>query len=80
MDDTAAVRAIDSNLFESWRLLASAPGVEVCDEPDMFRFASGVEHPLCNGIMRLNLGAEEARRKLAGARALQTARPAQPPG
>lgn len=67
MSGPAIVEMVDVNLFESWRILASAPGVEVYDGPDMLRFASGVNHPLCNGVMRVNLGAGEADKEIAGA-------------
>ncbi len=67
MTDHAKIEKIDTNLFESWLLLASAPGVETYDGPDMLRFASGVKHPLCNGIMRISLDAAEAARKTADA-------------
>lgn len=66
MTDSATVEVIDDNLFESWRLLASAPGVELHDGPDMLRFATGVRHPLCNGIMRVNLTAGEVEAKISG--------------
>lgn len=67
MNDTEAIEIVDANLFASWKILASAPGVRLHDGPDMLRFLSGVEHPLCNGIMRLNLEAGEARERMAGA-------------
>lgn len=67
MNDKAMVETVDTNLFESWRTLTSAYGVDVHDGPDMLRFSSGVVHPLCNGIMRINLEEDEAGPRMVNA-------------
>lgn len=49
------IAEIESNLFESWKYLGRAPGIELLDEPEMLKFVSGIAFPLINSVLRSNI-------------------------
>lgn len=49
------VRAIETCIWEGWRDLSRSSRFEVIDEPTMLRFASRINFPPFNGVMRTRL-------------------------
>jgi GNAT superfamily N-acetyltransferase len=61
----AMVEAIENNLHAACPpIFGAMPGAVLEDRPDMLRYATGLPHPLMNGVCRTRLTAENAAEKI----------------
>lgn len=60
----ALIQAIDGNCIDFFQHYGYGPGCELHDERDLAWFVTGIPHPLFNGVMRTDLSAHEANRRI----------------
>ncbi|HZO87801.1 MAG TPA: GNAT family N-acetyltransferase [Chthonomonadaceae bacterium] len=64
--EAALIRALEINLWEVFaQLIRFMPGSEVRENTEGIRFATGIPHPLANGMMRTRFAPEAAEEKIA---------------
>jgi ribosomal protein S18 acetylase RimI-like enzyme len=60
----ALVRAIEANLWELGVYFGQSPQVELHDQTDMLRYATGIVSPMFNGVARTRLAPHETEAKI----------------